>query len=67
MDDEQSESQVLRALKRLQDKWESGEPIPCTTVRIEHTPDGPLTTRSESTLQEFIAGQQERNEGDFVD
>lgn len=61
MDDEQAESQVLRALKRLQDKWERGEPIPVTTVRIEHTPDGPLTTRSESTLQEFLELQHDNN------
>lgn len=43
---------TIEALKRLNEQLESGEPIPCTIVTVEHTPDGPLTMRREGFLFE---------------
>lgn len=42
---------TIEALRSMTERMESGEPIPVTQVRVERTPDGPLTTRTHGTLQ----------------
>jgi hypothetical protein len=41
---------TIDRLKRFAEQLESGEPIPCTLVSQEQTPDGPITIVKDGTL-----------------
>lgn len=42
---EELAKRVLDRMRNFTEKLESGVPIECTHVTVEHTPDGTLTTR----------------------
>jgi len=54
-----AERQTLTALKRFSERLESGEEIPVKLVTREHTPDGPLTTIEQTTLNAAIERMRE--------
>ena len=44
---------IIDRLKDFGEKLKSGTPIKATTVTVEHTPDGTLTTRQEHILRSY--------------
>lgn len=46
------EAKLISRLRSFTERLEAGENIPVTVVTVEQTPDGPLTTRRKSTLDD---------------
>lgn len=54
MEDEQRDKiakKLIDSLRRISVKMRSGEPLRAVRVTVEHTPDGPLTTREEVVIK----------------